>query len=61
MIDAPQFLSIAEAAERLSVHPATLRQWIRLGLVIGRQMVPGGRILVPLSELERLEAEDDDE
>lgn len=36
-------LPIAEAAERLGIHPTTLRQWMRLDMEDGKGRVPGGR------------------
>lgn len=46
-------LSLRHAAERLDVHPDTLRRWINQGLVAGVRL-PSGRWRVEVKELERL-------
>ncbi len=51
--DSEPFLTLKEAAERLGVHPATLRRWADQGDVQVR-LTPGGHRRFPLSEIERL-------
>lgn len=46
-------LSIRRAAERLDVHPDTLRRWARDGLVAVVRL-PSGRLRVAEEELERI-------
>lgn len=46
-------LSLKEAAQRLSVHPATLRRWADRG-DIAVVLTPGGHRRFPESEVERL-------
>jgi excisionase family DNA binding protein len=48
-----ELLSLAEAAERLNVHPATLRRWADKGDVLV-MVTPGGHRRFPTSEIERL-------
>jgi excisionase family DNA binding protein len=52
----PTYLTLKEASARLGVHPNTLRNWERRGLVRLTRL-PGSRYRrVPKSEMERLEA-----
>lgn len=57
--DPEPFLTLKEAAERLGVHPATLRRWADQGDVQVR-LTPGGHRRFPLSEIERLGRPSDD-
>lgn len=41
--DTPIYLPIREAAERLSVHPETLRRWDRKGIITARRLPNGYR------------------
>jgi len=51
--DTRELLSLADAAERLNVHPATLRRWADKGDVLV-MVTPGGHRRFPTSEIERL-------
>lgn len=51
--DHEPLLTLKDAAERLGVHPATLRRWADNGDVQVR-LTPGGHRRFPLSEIERL-------
>ena len=51
--DPERMLSLKEAAERLGVHPATLRRWADRGDVEVR-LTAGGHRRFPLSEIERV-------
>jgi len=57
--DPEPVLTLKEAAERLGVHPATLRRWADNGDVQVR-LTPGGHRRFPLSEIERLGRPADD-
>lgn len=46
-------LSVRHAAERLDVHPDTLRRWARDGLIAVVRL-PSGRLRVAEEELERI-------
>lgn len=46
-------LTVPEAAERLDVHPATLRRWIADGNV-AIITLPSGRRRVPAAEIDRI-------
>ncbi|MDX1740387.1 MAG: helix-turn-helix domain-containing protein [Rhodothermales bacterium] len=48
-----QLLTLREAAERLNVHPATLRRWADKGDILV-MVTPGGHRRFPVSEIERL-------
>jgi excisionase family DNA binding protein len=52
--EAEPMLTAAEAAARLRVSPATVRRWVRQGKLRGTSLWKRGRVLVPLSEVERL-------
>jgi excisionase family DNA binding protein len=41
MVDQAQWLTVAQIAERLQVHPETVRRWLRDGQIVGRNF--GGR------------------
>lgn len=47
------FLTLSEAAERLNVHPTTLRRWADQGDILV-MVTPGGHRRFPVSEIERL-------
>ena len=47
------FLTLSEAAERLDVHPTTLRRWADQGDILV-MVTPGGHRRFPVSEIERL-------
>ena len=49
-------LTVGEAAERLGVHPNTLRAWADRGL-IKHVRLPSGYRRFPVSEVERLRQE----
>jgi len=54
------YLTLKEASEKLGIHPNTLRNWERKGLVRLARL-PGGRNRrVPVYEVERLEREMED-
>ena len=54
--DLSQFLLAADATKRLKLRPCTFRQWVCRGHI--RIVKASPRItLVPLSEIERIEAE----
>ena len=48
-----KWLTLKEAAERLSVSTDTMRRWLAKGEIEGRQL-PGGHWRIKLSEIERL-------
>lgn len=53
-------LTVGDAAERLGVTGEAIRQWIGADRIAGahQESVPGGwRWIIPLAEVERLEAE----
>jgi excisionase family DNA binding protein len=41
MVDQAQWLTVAQIAERLQVHPETVRRWLRDGQLVGRNF--GGK------------------
>lgn len=50
-----EWLTVQEAAERLKVHPETVRVWLRQGIIKGTQ--PAMRRIgwrIPAAEVERL-------
>ena len=49
----PELLSLAAAAARLGVHPATLRRWADQGDILV-MVTPGGHRRFPSTEVERL-------
>jgi excisionase family DNA binding protein len=54
-----EFLTVAEAAQRLKVHPETLRTWLKQGKLKGNR--PGSKQLgwrIPRSAVERFLAGD---
>ena len=54
------YLTLKEAAERLGVHPNTLRNWERRG-VIRLERLPGSKYRrVPVHEVQRLAPESDE-
>ena len=58
MEDKGSYLTLKEASERLGVHPNTLRNWERRG-VIRLERLPGSRYRrVPVYEVQRVEAVD---
>lgn len=51
----PEIYTVREAAERLRVHPVTLRLWLAQGRVRGVQVGGAGSSWrIPASEIERL-------
>jgi len=48
------FLTTAEAAAVLRVHPVTMRLWLSRGRVPGARRLEGGRYRVPLSAVREL-------
>jgi excisionase family DNA binding protein len=49
---------IAAAAVRLGWHVETLREWIERGIIASHKMPgPGGRVMIPESELDRIMAD----
>jgi excisionase family DNA binding protein len=53
-----QWFSISEFGKLAGISPATVRRWLREGLLHGVQTKPGtGHWRIPLSELERLQKE----
>jgi excisionase family DNA binding protein len=55
-----RFITVQDAAERLQVHPQTVRVWLRQGKLKGRLI--GGRksgYRIPASEIERLLSPDE--
>jgi len=51
-----EWLTLSQAAQRLSIHVATLRRWANQGL-IQHMVTPGGHRRFALSDLERFAAE----
>ncbi len=51
-----QLLTLRAAADRLNVHPATLRRWADNGDILV-MVTPGGHRRFPVSEIERLAGE----
>ena len=49
----PEQFSVSDAARVVNVNPATLRAWIRRGLV-RHVVLPGGGWRIPRAEVERL-------
>jgi len=52
-----RYLSVAEVARCLGIHPQTVRRWIKSGVVSSMQ--PGGsrsRILIPVAAIDGLQA-----
>jgi len=47
------FLTLSEAADRLNVHPTTLRRWADQGDILV-MVTPGGHRRFPISEIDRL-------
>lgn len=47
-------LSPKEAAVALGIHPDTMRDYLRRGLVPGWKATSGGRWLVPVEAVERI-------
>jgi excisionase family DNA binding protein len=57
-VESPRTLTVEEVAERLRMHPDTVRRWLRTGRMKGALM--GGRsggYRIQLSEVERVETE----
>lgn len=55
-----QFITVQDAAERLQVHPQTVRVWLREGKLRGRLI--GGRksgYRIPASEIDRVLSPDE--
>lgn len=52
----PKYITNRAAADRLGVHPNTVRNWANEG-VIKVERLPSGYIKIPLSEVERIERE----
>lgn len=50
---AEEFLTVEQVAERLQVHPNTVRRWIDAG-VLRKLPLPGRAVRIPASELARL-------
>ncbi|QDT36856.1 helix-turn-helix domain-containing protein [Stratiformator vulcanicus] len=49
----PELLTVAETAWQLRICDKTLRRWIKKGRIFAVQPAgPGGRILIPRSELD---------
>ena len=53
-ISADTFISVADAAARLSVADQTVRRWLKSGIIRKYQRLPGGQFRIPVSELERI-------
>jgi excisionase family DNA binding protein len=52
----PEFMSVSETALKLGVGAATVRRWVRTGVIHGTQPAGAGGVLrIPTTELERLE------
>ena len=54
--EADELLTVKQAAERLQVHPESIRRWLRAGLLAGQRIGAGGTgasYRIWASELER--------
>jgi excisionase family DNA binding protein len=54
LADAPDFLTPADAAEKLHVQPNTIRRMVREGELAHLPITRSGRIRIPRSELVRI-------
>jgi len=50
-----KFLTVAEAAKLLRIHPESIRRAVRENKIPGARRVPGGRLIrIPISYIEEL-------
>ena len=47
------YITVKQAADMLSVHPNTVRNWINAGILTRYQVNPGYRILLKTEDIER--------
>ena len=47
-------ITVREASERSGLHPNTIRNWLRSGLIRSFRIVPKGQIFIKDKELDRL-------
>lgn len=50
------YLGVPEAAKLLGVPAPTLRNWVKQGKIQGMQYFEQGKIFIPRSEVERMQA-----
>lgn len=53
----PSFFSGQEAAERLGVNISTIGRWVKSGRIVAAELPRRGGYVIPLREIERIEAE----
>jgi len=58
VVDIPELYDTTQAAEVLGIGYATLFRWIKANKIIPVRI--GGRTLIPVSEIERLKANDNE-
>ncbi len=58
MTDREQWVTVAQIAERLQVHPETVRRWLRDGQLVGRNFGGKSGYRVRESDLAAFLAED---
>ena len=56
-MDGERWLTVAQAAERIQVHPETVREWLRKGLLRGTLISRRAGWRVAQSELDRFLSE----
>ena len=49
-----EFYTVTEAADYISVHPQTIRNWYRHNLLIAYRPNPRGKILIKKSDLDSI-------
>jgi excisionase family DNA binding protein len=54
MAERETMLTVDEAADRLRVHPETVRRWLRSGKLRGNLLSERAGYRIPASEVERL-------
>ncbi|MCA9388950.1 helix-turn-helix domain-containing protein [Candidatus Berkelbacteria bacterium] len=59
--DLPELLTLAEAAEQLKVHPNTLRNWDKSGLLVAKRIGVRGLRRYAKEDLVKLLERNDDE
>ncbi len=55
--EAREYVTVDEAAERIEVHPQTVRRWLRSGQMLGTLISRTAGYRIPRDEVERVLAE----